>query len=222
MATDVFNPAVQEALTEAYVDQIRSQGNTAFRPFNPGDSEVGELVGEGGTFAFSSTATDRVIIYDTLTWEPREILVNMLAKTLKKQRNGKPAFTYIQPGAAVPGKYVTGQAKCWLHPEHERRAMFDQIGLQAIVCLSGHLASEFDATQHMQHRHRREYGVIKEHLDRIEREEERTFQREMLQQIKGGAVATRKTFDCGDCDRFFDSAQGLTLHRNKEHGNAAS
>lgn len=222
MATDVFNPAVHEALVQANVERIISSGDTGFKPFAPGDSEVADLVSDGGRMAFSSTAKDRVIVYDTLTWEPREILVNMLAKTLKKQRNGKPAFVYVPPGEPVPGKYVTGQVKCWLHPEHERRGMFDAIGLQAIVCNSGKLASEYDATQHMQHRHRREYGVIRDHLDRIERDEERAFQREMLRQISERPsedlkVSSVYRCDALTCTRFFDSAQGLALHRTKEH-----
>lgn len=87
--------ALEDQLIEAAVEEIKETRDTSlFRPFKSGDAEVDGSLAES---KLVSTAEDRTIIYHIETGEPREILVNMLAKTLRKKLNGKPVFSMTKP-----------------------------------------------------------------------------------------------------------------------------
>jgi len=211
--------AVEDQLIEAAVDQIKTTRDTSmFRPF--GDAEVDSSVAEA---KLVSTSEDRTIIYHIKTGEPWEILVNMLAKTLRKREDGMPVFSVTPPVGVTPFR---GKTLCWLHPNHPDRDEFNSIGLVGKTCPADHIASEYEAGQHMRHRHRREYQVITEHRAAQRDEENRMVQRqqmELLQRLAEKAVgAPAPSVDihfckAEGCNRFFDTAQGLAQHSTVAH-----
>lgn len=217
-----MNPAIEDQLIEAAVDQIKDTRDTSlFRPFVSGDAEVDGTLTEA---KLVSTAEDRTIIYHIETGEPREILVNMLAKTLRKRKDGKPVFS-ITPVAKQP---FVGSTLCWLHPDHPNREEYDRMGLRDRTCMSGKIPSEYDAGEHMRKRHRAEYRLITETQASQRDEETRDFQRQQMELLRqlaekavGGGVAASgpDIFWCKaeGCGRFFDSSAGLSMHTSKEH-----
>ena len=178
-----FTDELSKQLLEAQVETLRSGG---FKSFKTGDSEI-DAATEGG-MGIMSTNDDRKTIYDTATGEPRDIPLTMLAKTLAKKRDGRPAFSL-----APVREFVRGNVMCYLHPDHPDYPELAKIGLGGKVCGGGetnpaaHLASEFDRDLHMQHRHSREWAVLKEHRARMEREEDRRLRREEIEAMKSMA-----------------------------------
>lgn len=213
------NSAVfEDALVEARIDEIKTTRDHGF--VLPADSEVDAHL--AAPMSMTSTAADRAIIYDQRTGEPREVLVNMLAKTLKKKDNGKRVFD-VSPPAGV--KYTQGTIPCWFNPASEKFAEIQAIpGLAGFECPAAHLASEFDAELHAKHRHDRRYARVKDYMDRKERDEERAIQRasvEAMLKLAGGAAgnAAPAIFACrvDGCARFFDSEDGRKIHESKPH-----
>ncbi len=213
--------ALEDQLIEATVEEIKETRDTSlFRPFKSGDSEVDNSLAES---KLVSTAEDRTIIYHIETGEPREILVNMLAKTLRKKSNGKPVFSMTPPDK----KPFLGNVLCWLHPDHPDREEFDAMGLQGRTCPKSTISSDYEAGQHMQHRHRREYQVITDYRESQRDEEMRNFQRqqmELLQKLAEKAVggnggSAPQIFYCQleGCTRFFDNAKALEAHGARDH-----
>ena len=109
----------------------------------------------------------------------------MLSKTLrKKMPDGMPAFS-VTPTV----EYKLGQFKCWLHPEHPDREVWDAEGLAGVICESGHLASEFHVRRHMENKHSDESKAITEIRDRKERDENRRMQIETQRAMLALATA---------------------------------
>ena len=192
MATTNKEKAVEDQLIEAAVDSIKDRGG--FSVFNPG-GEVADFL-EGGKMAQMSTAEDKITIYDTSTGEPRNILVNMLAKTLKKRRGGKPAFSMKEEEAPV---YARGNIICYLSPNHPDRDYYRSLGInQECTTLmkddtpvhADHLASEMDREIHMSHKHPRAWAIIQGAIAKAERDEELALRREGMAAIR--ALATSR------------------------------
>lgn len=85
---------------------------------------------------------------------------------------------------------VRGEFICRLHPNHEKRAYYDEIGLRGKTCFEAGggkegIPSEFDVQLHMEKRHRREWALIKEDEVRRERVDEREWQRTVLLMARG-------------------------------------
>ena len=186
--------AVEDQLIEAAVDSIKDRGS--FSVFNPG-GEVADWL-EGGKMAQTSTAGDKITIYDTSTGEPREILVNMLAKTLKKRRAGKPAFSMKQEDVPV---FVMGSIICYLSPNHPDRERYRELGIhQDCITLmkddtpvhADHLASEMDREIHMAHKHPRAWKIITDALYREERDEDRAIRRAEIKAMQDLAKSAQK------------------------------
>lgn len=170
-----MSTAIEDALIEAKIDQIKETRDHGFSVFNPGDPEVSTAL-EGRGMKLTSTAEDRAIIYDTETGEPREVLVNMLAKTLKKKRNGKPAFS-----VAPVKEFKQGSVPCWFNPASPRYEAIRQIpGLETFECPAANLASEFDAELHAKNRHDRRYLRVKDHEERMEKLADRERQERQI------------------------------------------
>ena len=212
------NAVFEDALIEARIDEIKT---TRDHGFAVNDTEAGEYL--AAPMALTSTAEDRAIIYHRETGEPREVLVNMLAKTLKKKNpDGSRVFD-----TAPTKEYKQGSVPCWFNPASERYADIREIpGLENFKCDAAHLASEFDAELHAKNRHDRRYLRVKDYLDRKEREDDRKRQDRQIEAMMAMAGAKAEATTIGPtihacpidtCTRFFDSAQGLTLHQNKEH-----
>ena len=168
-----MNQAVREAVIDAKVAEIQERkGEPGFSIFLSGDQDIDGAMAEPARM--TSTADDRAIIYHTETGEPREVLVNMLSKTLRKKlTDGRPAFS-IEPAK----EYRLGEFMCLLHPGHPDREMWDEAGLAGVECMSAHLASAFHVRRHMENKHGDEAKVIAEHRTQVEKDETNRLLRE--------------------------------------------
>jgi hypothetical protein len=215
----LLSNVIEDQLIEARVDEIRSSrdhGITAV--FDAG--EIGELV--TGKPKLISNEGDMVTIISTEDGEPRQIPSMMLAKTLKKRRNGKRAFEMVDPETGrttgpVPS-FLGGTTPCMFNPKSEKFADLQTVpGLAGFVCQSEKLASEFDAEMHAKNRHTRRFQVAQDYFARKEREEERNLQRQSIEAMLKMAGGKRAIYECDSCERFFDTEQGLAVHKGRDH-----
>lgn len=109
---------------------------------------------------------------------------------------------------------------CRLHPDSADREWLDSIGLAGRECTKDNIPSQFMLLQHMDKKHHQEWlSIQREESERKEQESRDLIrmQAEAMAKMAGGGSMTRQTFDCDECERFFDSAQGLTLHKSRDH-----
>lgn len=187
MATAIDSD-IESQLIDAKVADIRESGDHGFSIFSPGDSEVAGAL-EGGKMAYTSTNSGRATLYRQDTGEKIQIPVNMLSKTLRKKgEDGERVFD-VNPPAGVT--YQLGSTLCLFHPDHPNRATYDQIGLRGRVCMSAHLASEYDAMIHAQHRHGQWWKVAEMAETRAREEAAARRQQEQTDAMLALATAPR-------------------------------
>jgi len=154
----------------------------------------------------------------------------MLTPTLGKLRkDGTRFFTTIKPNFEPRG----GSHKCLLHKDDENRAEYDELGLA--VCTKDNLDSPYQVTIHMKARHPQEAATIEDINATAQREEDREFQRILIQAAaRGAALPTRDApvkkdrepvvVQCEECATEFDgynkmiATNRLKAHTKKEHG----
>ena len=125
-----------------------------------------------------------VYIWDTQTGKSSVCNRNMLTSTLGKTRkDGSRVFTTIKPNFEPHG----GEHKCLLHESDENRAEYDELGLA--VCTKNNLDSPYQVTIHMKARHPQEWATIEDINATTQREEDREFQRVLLQAAAQGVTA---------------------------------
>ncbi len=135
-----------------------------------------------------------VYVYNTQTGDRYRINSNMLAMQLTKTlEDGRRAFTTEKP----PFEPEKGTIKCMLHADDPNRAHYDALGFA--TCPKQYIPSQYQLQRHMASRHRMEYATIGEEAARAEREEEREFQRMLLQAAANG-VANPPSSEYFDCD----------------------
>ena len=191
----------------------------------PGLSEITE-VNRGS----SVESAGYVFIWDTQTAKSSVCNRNMLAATLGKLRkDGTRFFTTIKPNFEPRG----GSHKCLLHKDDENRAEYDELGLAA--CTKDNLDSPYQVTVHMKARHPQEAATIEDINATAQREEDREFQRILIQAAaRGAALPTRDApvkkdrepvvVQCEECATEFDgynkmiATNRLKAHTKKEHG----
>jgi hypothetical protein len=204
---------------------------------NPGEESLTEAPEPGavseinGTFPGSRIeSAGYVYIWDTQTAKPSVCNRNMLASTLGKLRkDGTRFFTTVKPDFEPRG----GQHKCLLHESDENRAEYDELGLA--VCTKDNLDSPYQVTIHMKARHPQEAATIEDINATAQREEDREFQRVLIQAAaRGAALPTRDApvkkdrepvvVQCEECATEFDgynkmiATNRLKAHTKKEHG----
>ena len=188
-----------------------------------------------GPLAGRPVPKERQRIYATADGEPRDVLVYRLSDYLKRRHpDGTPVFSM-----APTKPYITGGIKCVFHADHPLRPTLDAIGLAGTeTCPAANLASEFHARRHAEIKHSERWKTYKEHLARVEKDEERDRWAALLNATQGGRDPYKTTGetagriaaqhpDASDvqahfclaegCTRFFDSDQGLRIHQAKEH-----
>jgi len=213
----VTQRVAEDAAIEAAVDQLEAGGTSQVISFT---DDVKAVI-DGVINLNSTTGTTRV--YDRETGVASDILNSRLKDTLKRRYPrdhpmvGKTVFL-LRPLVEAP----QGKVVCLLHPEHPQREYLDSIGLRNKFCYSAHIASEFDLDGHMRHRHSKEWAIIERARTREREDEGRQLlkqQTELLAKMSGQTTATPQIFRCDaeGCTRFFDSAQGLAMHRNRDH-----
>ena len=204
---------------------------------NPGEENITEAPEPGavseinGTFPGSRIeSAGYVYIWDTQTAKSSVCNRNMLASTLGKLRkDGTRFFTTVKPDFEPRG----GQHKCLLHESDENRAEYDELGLA--VCTKDNLDSPYQVTVHMKARHPQESATIEDIHATAQREEDREFQRVLIQAAaRGAALPTRDApvkkdrepvvVQCDECATEFDgynkmvATNRLKAHTKKEHG----
>ena len=126
-----------------------------------------------------------VYIWDTQTGKQSVCNRNMLQSTLGKLRkDGTRFFTTIKPDFEPHG----GTFKCTLHADNENRELYDSLGLA--VCTKDDLDSPYQVTRHMSTRHPQEAETINDLDATAQREEDREFQRLLLQAAAQGVNTT--------------------------------
>ena len=172
MTTDTQAKLLEQLLMEADKAPAPSQGEeVVHRP----DAALPLAM-----VATDTVSAGYVYIYDTHTFERSVTNRNMLLSHLKKVRpDGSKVFTTVKP----PMDPTRGTITCLLHADRPERARYAALGWAA--CPKSNLPSHFQLMQHMRHRHRVEWSTIEEERVRLEKEEDRAFQRGVI------ALATR-------------------------------
>ena len=171
-----------------------------------------------------------VYIWDNRTADRSVCNRNMLQTTLGKLRkDGSRVFTTIKPDFEPRG----GQHKCLLHETDENREEYDALGLP--ICTKDNLDSPYQVTRHMETRHPQEAATIADINATAAREEDREFQRILIQAAARGAglpandSPPKKERDpvivqCEECGSEFDgynkmiATNRLKAHTKDKHG----
>ena len=174
-----------------------------------------------------------VYIWDTETAKRSVCNRNMLTSTLGKLRkDGTRFFTTIKPDFEPHG----GTFQCTLHADNENREHYDSLGLA--VCTKEDLDSPYQVTRHMQTRHPQEAETINDISATAQREEDREFQRLLLQAAAQGITAPAPTLpkpdpddkppkepvvvQCEECGEEFDGVNKMiATNRMKAHTKSA-
>lgn len=216
----VTKQSAEDAAIEAAVDQLQLGGVKQALQYT---EDVRSVIGDSGLTLDSSAG--RVRVYNRETGVASDVLTDQLKMQLKKR---------FPPGHSMAGRSVfslqptvepfRGEVLCLLHPEHPERPYLNSIGLRGKFCHSSHIASEFDLEGHMQHRHSKEWTIIERARTRAREDEGHELlkqQTELLARMgQGGQHPDIFYCPMGGCSRFFDSAQGLAVHRNRDHKDA--
>ena len=216
---------VLEQIADAVNEAPAAEVPTITEAPEPGLSEITE-VNRGS----SVESAGYVYIWDTKTGKSSVCNRNMLTPTLGKLRkDGSRFFTTVKPNFEPHG----GQHKCLLHESDENRAQYDELGLA--VCTKDNLDSPYQVTVHMQARHPQEAATIEDINATAQREEDREFQRVLIQAAARGAalptdaapakpVREPVVVQCDECATEFDgynkmiATNRLKAHTKKEHG----
>lgn len=157
----------------------------------PGVDGVVEAPEPGGTAEISQSfpgsmieSAGYVYIWDTENGKRSVCNRNMLQSTLGKTRkDGSRVFTTIKPDFEPQG----GSFKCMLHASDANREHYNSLGLA--VCTKDDLDSPYQVTRHMQTRHPQEWETIDDINTTAQREEDREFQRLLIQAAAQGITA---------------------------------
>ena len=168
--------AVEDALMEALIEQIQEvRSHPVQSAMTPGevlkrfDTELGPA--EMSYHGANDESDRAVTVFSTKDGVSSEILVNMLAKTLRRKWPmdsdvpqelwGKAVFS-IRPKSLYT--LETPNLMCFMHVKSEERELLNKIGLTGRVCRKASLADDFSKEMHEQHRHRNEKAVHERYL----------------------------------------------------------
>lgn len=131
--------------------------------------------------ADSLVSAGHIYVWHTQTGERSTINRNMLALQLSKKikladNKVVRAFSTSPPAGVTP---VRGTLRCRLHPQDPHRKEYDRVGFP--TCSKENLKTLSDVDQHMRARHKREWESIEKDRAERERQEDRAFQRSMMQ-----------------------------------------
>jgi hypothetical protein len=206
----------------------------------PGDDGVVAAPEPGGTADIAQSfpgsmieSAGYVYIWDTETGKQSVCNRNMLQSTLGKTRkDGSRVFTTIKPDFEPQG----GTFKCMLHADDENRELYSSLGLA--VCTKDDLDSPYQVTRHTQTRHPQEWETINDMNVTAQREEDREFQRLLIQAAAQGVTAPAPpkpetepkperepvVVQCEECGAEFDgvnkmiATNRMKAHSKSEHG----
>jgi hypothetical protein len=143
-----------------------------------------------------------VYVYDTQTADRSVVNRNMLEQQLQKLRPDKTRyFTTVKPEFEPE----QGKLKCLLHPDDPERSLYDSWGFA--LCPKANLTSQYQVTRHVQVRHRMEWQTIQD-----DREEERQFQRSLIELAINGRATTQATEATGTARTVNDGPAMVPTH----------
>ena len=120
------------------------------------------------------------VIYDNRTGQASLTNNNMMPTQLKKRRDdGSLVFTTRRPNVTP---IAVERHCCMLHPTDPNRSYYDALGLP--TCRKANLVSPFQVKRHMQRRHKVEWSTLEDERERREKEEDRTYQRAVVDMAK--------------------------------------
>lgn len=135
-------------------------------------------------FVFQDTSPPKYwdFVYSTETGERIRVARHRLISILeKKLLNGQPAFTANKDNAP---EYRLGTIKCFLARGSDYRELVDQLNISpGYYCPAEHIPNEVAAQTHAEHRHATRWRMLRDHLDRQERAEERQRQEAQIAAI---------------------------------------
>ena len=206
----------------------------------PGDDGIVAAPEPGGTADIAQSFPGSMIesagyayIWDTETGKQSVCNRNMLQATLGKLRkDGTRFFTTIKPDFEPQG----GTFKCMLHADDENRELYSSLGLA--VCTKDDLDSPYQVTRHTQTRHPQEWETINDMNVTAQREEDREFQRLLIQAAAQGVTAPAPpkpetepkperepvVVQCEECGAEFNginkmiATNRMKAHSKSEHG----
>ncbi len=183
------NQAVEDAVIDAYISELKDAA--------PGSVDITKLAPIAGTDfnnmdrmggAFETTPDAYIPVWSHIDGGKSIVLVSMLSTQLKKKIPqaddikpelwGKPAFS-LQPTFEP----VRDELLCMLHVDHPMRQQLDEMGLRGIICRKRNIPTEKDVMKHFARRHRDSHEVYEAAIGKAERDEDRDFQRHMLESI---------------------------------------
>lgn len=198
--------------------------------FDEGEVEVTPGIGSRVTGGQTSEAW--VTIYSTKDGTASTVTTDAAKRKILLKADGKnvfslkpdPRYQYVRDTVTgFPVKVSPNRYQCRLHPEHGDREWLDSIGLAGQECRVDTIPSLFQLDLHMKVKHRQEHETILREQNASKENEAIDVQRATLEAMRtmaGGRTEPQTAIHAcpvGTCMRFFDSAQGLTLHQNKEH-----
>jgi hypothetical protein len=163
-----------------------------------------------------------VYVYDVRSGDRSIVNRNMLSTQLDKRDEDRTRiFSTIKP----PIEPAVGTYKCLLHEDQPEREHYDAMGLAR--CKKSNLISEYQVNRHMSVRHHTEWETIQQEQDRAEKDEERVFQRALMDAIAQGIAvpSIAESVICDECSRIFKNSRALRTHiqmGHKENGDASS
>lgn len=158
--------AEAEAAPEPFVEGMVVQP-TQDKPFG---SNISEVTGPGWVFLYNTMTGEQIRVN---RWNLRDALKKTHDDPMHPEYMGRPLFATKRTK-----KRVLGANRCLLHPKDPDAALYQSWGLP--VCLSEHLASPFQVTQHMNHKHKNEWAAIQEYRSKRESDSWNKRQEEIL------------------------------------------
>lgn len=190
MVSELAERTQEDRESESVIDQMLRAGNAP----EPGDFMANRVVARGGDeeqpaqiIAENLTSAGHVYVYDTKTGDRSTISRNMLELQFRKRHpDGTRAFTLTQP-SVIPAR---GTHLCLLHTDGPNRREYDRFGFK--TCPKANLMTEFDVEQHMKARHKKEWASIQSERSRLEKDEEKAFQRQMMKALQATVAVNKR------------------------------
>lgn len=206
----------------------QEQANAVFDQIDNANVSLGENVEFGDEFAPGRVNVvypeklpgRKVRIWDTRTGYSSDILPYMLRAVMKMTWANGGGLMYSRTQTVEP---PVGTSWCFLHPNFPDRERVVAAGVANVHCSKpGALLSIMHATRHAETRHGDSYKIYLGYIEDQRKREQDEFQRmqmDLMRRQLGQPVSESAGIfrcDAAGCTRFFDSDQGLKIHKSKE------
>lgn len=188
--------AIAQAMVDAAIAGLKANGADA-ASMETLQAIAGAPGAEQGK-AFIQDDDAYVTVYSCHDGSTSRVLVSMLGKILRKRFSsiqsevdpskwGTPVFS-LTPTEVTPRQSLL----CRFHKDSAVREELDAMGLAGTVCVTNTIPTENDVRLHAEHRHRQENQVYTEAVKKAEHDEERDFQRGILELLLAQAKESKK------------------------------